>query len=188
MNHPIRRTMSREDFLIWAEHQDGRYEYDGFQPVAMTGGTNAHGMISRNLHGQLYNLLRGRPCQALPSEGGAVATIDNKLRFPDATVTCSPVVATDRIVPNPIIVFEVLSDSSTHHDTVVKKREYQGVPTIRRYILIDQTQIAVTANWRPADGPWITEPPLGPGTTLPLPEIGIALAIDDLYERVTFPT
>jgi hypothetical protein len=34
--------------------------------------------------------------------------------------------------------------------------------------------------------PWITEPPLGPGTTLKLPEIGITIAVDDLYERVTF--
>jgi Uma2 family endonuclease len=186
MNHPVRRTMSREDFLTWAEHQDGRYEYDGFQPVAMTGGTNAHGMISRNLHGQLYNLLRGRPCQALPSEGGAVATIDNKLRFPDAAVTCSPVVATDRLIPNPIIIFEVLSDTSTHNDTIVKKREYQAVPSIRRYILIDQTQIAVTTHWRPAEGPWMTDPPQGAGATLELPEIGIALAVADVYERVTF--
>jgi hypothetical protein len=46
MNHPVRRTMS--PFLIWAEHPAGRDEYDGFQPVAMTGGTNVHGIISRN--------------------------------------------------------------------------------------------------------------------------------------------
>ncbi len=31
--------MTREEFLDWAEAQEERYEFDGFQPVAMTGGT-----------------------------------------------------------------------------------------------------------------------------------------------------
>ncbi len=179
--------MSPEDFLVWAVHQDGRYEYDGFQPVAMTGGTNNHALIIGNLHAGLHALLRGRPCQALLPEGGAVAMIDRKLRFPDITITCSPIIGTARLVPNPVIIFEILSDTSTHPDTVVKKLEYAAVPTIRRYILIDPTEIAVTTHWRPGDGPWITEPPQGPGATLELPDIGIALAVDDLYERVTFP-
>jgi hypothetical protein len=39
MNVALRRTMTREDFLAWAEGQEERYEFDGFQPVAMTGGT-----------------------------------------------------------------------------------------------------------------------------------------------------
>jgi Uma2 family endonuclease len=179
--------MTREDFLAWAERQEERYEFDGFQPVAMTGGSNNHGIITRNLHGHLFNLLRGRPCQALPSEGGGVATIGNKVRFPDATVTCSPIVGRERFVPDPVIVFEVTSPSSATEDGTVKKLEYQAIPTIRRYVLIDQTKPALTIHARDGEGPWTTLPPLGAGGTLELPEIGIKIAVDDLYECVTFP-
>ena len=42
--------MTREQFLAWEERQEQRYEFDGFQPVAMTGGTAAHAVIQHNLH------------------------------------------------------------------------------------------------------------------------------------------
>jgi Uma2 family endonuclease len=148
MNIALRRPLAREDFFLWAERQEEKYEFDGFQPVAMTAGTNNHGIICRNLHGQLYNLLRGRPCQSMNSAGGGVATTGNKVRYPDATVTCSPIVGTERLVPDPVIVFEVPSPNSVHEDSTVKKLEYQAVPTIRRYVLIDQTKAAVTVHAR----------------------------------------
>ncbi len=49
MNVALRKPMTREEFFHWAEAQEGRYEFDGFQPVAMTGGTNSHGLIVANL-------------------------------------------------------------------------------------------------------------------------------------------
>ena len=47
MNVAIRRrAMTREAFLAWVENQEGRYEFDGSEPVAMISGTNNHGIIS----------------------------------------------------------------------------------------------------------------------------------------------
>ena len=34
--------MTRDQFFDWAQQQDARYEFDGFQPVAVTGGTVDH--------------------------------------------------------------------------------------------------------------------------------------------------
>ena len=134
MSLALRRTMTREDFLAWAEGQEGRYEFDGFQPVAMTGGTNNHGTITSNLHGQLYMRLRGKPCRPMTAEGGGIATVGDKVRFPDATVTCSLIPGTERLVPDPVVVFEVMSATSEQTDQTIKKLKYQAVPSIRRYI------------------------------------------------------
>jgi hypothetical protein len=39
MNVAFRQPlMTREQFFPWAQAQDERYEFDGFRPVAMTGG------------------------------------------------------------------------------------------------------------------------------------------------------
>jgi Uma2 family endonuclease len=184
MSVALRRTMTREDFLAWAEGQEGRYEFDGFQPVAMTGGTNNHGTITSNLHGQLYMRLRGKPCRPMTAEGGGVATVGDKVRFPDATVTCSPIPGTERLVPDPVVVFEVMSATSEQTDQTIKKLEYQAVPSIRRYILIDQTKPAVTVHWRAGEDAWTTTP-LAAGGLLELPDIGITIPVDDLYEGVT---
>ncbi len=185
MNVALRRTMTREDFLAWVEGQEERYEFDGLQPVAMTGGTNNHGVIARNLNGQLYLLLRGKACQSMTAEGGGVATVGDKVRFPDATVTCSPIPGTERLVPDPVVVFEVLSASSAQTDQITKRLEYQAVPSIRRYVLIDQTKIGLIMHVRHDEGAWNTEP-LKARDILRLPEIGVEIPVDDLYEGVRF--
>jgi len=50
-------------FLAWEERQPLRYEFDGFQPVAMTGGTIAHEAIGGTLRALLRERLRGKPCR-----------------------------------------------------------------------------------------------------------------------------
>jgi len=42
MNAPLRKPWTQEEFFAWVGHQDRRYEFDGFQPVAMTGGNANH--------------------------------------------------------------------------------------------------------------------------------------------------
>jgi Uma2 family endonuclease len=49
--------MTREQFFAWAQADGGRWEFDGFEPVAMTGGTVNHSRISGNLHTALRNRL-----------------------------------------------------------------------------------------------------------------------------------
>ena len=41
--------MSVDEFLAWERRQELRYEFDGVQPVAMTGGTVAHTVIGSDL-------------------------------------------------------------------------------------------------------------------------------------------
>lgn len=187
MNVALRRNkMSRQDFLLWVEGQERRYEFDGFQPVAMVGATNNHGTIIRNLNGQLYLRLRGTPCRSMTAEGGGVATVGDAVRYPDATVTCSPLPGRERLVPDPVVVFEVLSETSLHNDLVEKPIEYAAVPSIRRYVIIEQDRIEVRGFVRTADERWVPMDPLHAGATLELPEIGIAISLADIYEDVSF--
>jgi hypothetical protein len=68
MNIALRRPMSLADFLVWEKRQELRYEFDGFQPYAMVGGTAAHATVQRNLVTALTNRLRGSRCQPFGSE------------------------------------------------------------------------------------------------------------------------
>ena len=132
----------------WAEAQDGRHEFDGLQPVPMGGGTNNHGRIACNLLVALHLGLRGSPCEAFGSDAGGVATTANKVRHPEATVTCSEAPGTTRLIPDPVVAFEVMSPSPAGIGRGVKLREYQAIPSIRRYVLIEQDSIAFTVHAR----------------------------------------
>ncbi len=185
MNVALREPMTQADFFEWAQDQDGRYEFDGFQPVGMVGGTMAHGVIADNIRAQLKQRLRGGPCRSISPDGAAVQTIGTRLRYPEATVTCSSFANADRIIPNPVIVFEVVSESTRRIDQVFKLREYHAVPTIKRYILVEQTGVALTVHSRQHDEPWTTIA-LGAGDVLDLSEVGINIPVDEIFEGLSF--
>ena len=178
------RPMTREEFLDWAARQPGRHEFDGRNPVPMTGGTNNHGIIADNLRFELKLRLRGGPCRAMGPDGGGVATAGGRVRYPEAAVTCSPIPGKAHLVPDPIVVFEVVSPSSASMDHVHKLREYHAVPSILRYVLIEQDGIAVTVHARQGEA-WTTVP-LIDGETLVLPELGVDLPVAAFYDGVTF--
>jgi Putative restriction endonuclease len=81
--------MTREQLFAWAEADGGRWEFDGFEPVAMTGGSVNHSRITRNLHAALGSRLRGSGCESFGPDAG-VATVGDIVRYPDALVTCTP--------------------------------------------------------------------------------------------------
>jgi len=185
MNVALRKPMTREAFFAWAEAQEVRYEFDGIQPVAMTGGNLGHSCLIGNINRHLGNRLAGKPCRPMGPEAG-VATIGNTVRYPDAVVTCSKFNAQDRLVPNPVIVFEVVSPTSVHMDHVVKLREYQSVPTIIRYIIVESDTASITLHARDRDGAAFEAGTLGYSDTIRLPEIDIEIPVAAIYEGTDF--
>lgn len=128
MNVPIRKPWTQEQFFSWAEAQDARYEFDGFQPIAMTGGNVRHSAIGINVQTALRNKLRGRGCCPYGPDAG-VETVGKAVRYPDALVTCSEADGDARVVPDVVVIFEVLSPTSGRVDRIVKVREYAAVPS-----------------------------------------------------------
>jgi Uma2 family endonuclease len=86
MNVALRHRMSLADFLDWEERQELRYEFDGFRPCGMVGGTAAHAVVQRNLIAALTNRLRGKPCQPFGSE--LKIAVAASIRYPDGFVVC----------------------------------------------------------------------------------------------------
>jgi Uma2 family endonuclease len=177
--------MTREQFLDWVETQDGRWEFDGFEPVAMTGGTRNHERICQNIYFALRSRLRGGPCEVLGATAG-IAVGEAAVRYPDALVTCTPGPGTARVMPGPVVVFEVISPTSGRVDRIAKLREYQRVESIRRYVILESTSVGLTVHARrDGDGPWTTMA-LTEGEALPLPEIDIEVPVAEFYEGVAF--
>jgi Uma2 family endonuclease len=186
MNIPLRKSWTQEQFFTWAEAQEGRYEFDGFQPVAMTGGTVNHSRVTRNLHRALYARLRGGPCEPLGPDAG-VQTVGQAVRYPDALITCSEVEGSARVVPGVVVVFEVLSYSTSRTDRIVKLREYAGVPTIRHYVILESTSIDLTVMERERPDEVWRVTTLTNDDVLRMPEIGIEIPVTEFYEDVSFP-
>jgi Uma2 family endonuclease len=135
--------MTLEAFLDWENQQELKHEFDGFQPVAMTGATAAHSRIQVNLLGLLFNALRGHRCQAHGSD--LKIQVSGRIRYPDAFIVCSDISSGAFVVHDPVVVFEILSPSTSDKDHFEKNLEYRDTPSIQRYVILEQSRRGRTA-------------------------------------------
>jgi Uma2 family endonuclease len=169
-------VMSLEEFLAWEDQQEYRWEFDGFEPVAMVGGTSAHNQIAGGLEFALRQRLKS-PCRVYRE--GMRLRLAHTLRYPDIMVVCTPVANTATEITAPVVVFEVLSTSTSRTDRIAKNREYEATPSIRRYILLEQDAVAAEVYARDGDR-WVRSTVIGDGV-LVMPEIDVEMPLADAY-------
>jgi Uma2 family endonuclease len=182
MNVALRRSMTLQEFLSWEERQETRFEFDGEQPVAMTGGTRAHAILQRNLAISVGGRLRGKPCSFFGSD--LKIEVAGRIRYPDGFVVCSPGVNSSTLVRDPVVIFEVLSNSTASTDRITKNHEYAATPSVQRYIMLEQDRIGAMVFSRAGDD-WIGHV-LKDDAVLHMPEIGIDVPLSELYEGIDF--
>jgi len=178
MSVAVRKPMSLADFLAWEERQELRYEFDGFQPLAMTGGTIAHDQITFDLRVALAARLAGTPCRPLGPNVKILAA--GRARYPDAIIVCHKLAPSTTIAGDPVVVFEVLSEGSSQTDLIDKNREYRATPSIQRYVVLQQTHVAAIVFVR-REGFWLSEIVAGNDAMLDLPEVGITVPLREVY-------
>ena len=183
MNRALRNAMTVDQFLVWEERQELRYEFDGFQPVAMTGGTAAHAAIQRNLIYALTGRLQDSPCQPYGSE--LKVRVADRIRYPEAFVVCTPVPPRAKVVTDPVVVFEVVSESSVTTDFLTENAEYRATPSVQRCVVLQQTKAAAAVFTRKGDD-WVADLLAGDDAALRMPEIGIEIPLSEIYRRVEF--
>lgn len=175
-------------YLEMERASPGRHELHDGEIFAMSGASRQHNLLVSSLGGQLYALLRGRPCEYYLNDMRVALLAQERYLYPDAVVVCGgPVLADGHgdTLLNPSAIFEVLSDSTEAFDRGQKFGHYRAIASVREYVLLSQTAVAVEHFTRQDDGTWSLRA-LGPGDTLRLVAAQISLSIDELYERV-FP-
>lgn len=173
------KPLTVEEFLVWERAQEPRYEFDGIQPVAMTGGSRAHNRVTTRLTGALVRLVKP-PCE--PCGPDLKVLTPGRVRYPDASVVCTKADGDDDAdTVAPTIVFEVLSPSTALTDRRVKAVEYAGVSTIQAYVMLEIDRPELTVRRRSTG--WEAETIEGLDAELALPEIEVTIPLAAIYAR-----
>lgn len=183
MNIALHRPMRLDEFLAWEARQELRYEFDGVRAVAMVGGTAAHNLIAVNLTSALNRRLEGKPCRVFGSD--MKIRVAESIRYPDALVVCPPIRMDATVIDHPVVVFEILSESTARVDRLEKNEEYRQTPSIRRYVMLEQDQPAATVFAREGED-WVGRL-VGEAGVLAMPEIGVELPLAECYAGIAFP-
>jgi Uma2 family endonuclease len=147
--------MNVPEFLSWADAQEsGRYELVGGEIVAMAPERLEHVHAKRLIANALDAAIRrvGVACQAYV-DGLGVAVDDHTVYIPDALVNCGdPGTRDTMIAPNPVIVAEVLSQSTEKFDLTTKLADYFRVGGLAHYIIVDPRKRHVLHYRRQSNG------------------------------------
>lgn len=168
--------LSLEEFLAWGPRQEWPFEWDGVQPVAMVGGNATHSELGSRVHDALRAKLAGGPCRVFRSDMGVLTAGRSRLRCPDLVVTCSPVGGRDQVVPDPVFILEVLSESTAAVDRGVKRAEYAALPSLAHYVMLAQDAPIALICDRAGGFEERQEQ-----VAVALPEFGLTLRLADLY-------
>ena len=184
MSAPLqKKRMTVDEFIPWAMAQErGRYELVNGEIFMMGPERAAHLRGKAAAHRALAAALQraGLDCEALP-DGGTVRINDRTAYEPDALVYCGARMADNDIeVPNPVIVVEVGSPSTSSTDTGMKFRGYFSLPSVRHYLIIDSEARAITHHERGADGRIVST--LRTDGSLALDPPGIEVPVAEMVE------
>jgi Uma2 family endonuclease len=158
MEHAPNQRMTVDQFLAWAEGEEGRYElYDG-QVYAMAPERSAHALTKFAVQTALAEGIRkaGLPCIMYP-DGMTVRITEKTAHEPDALVYCGPPLPRDALeVPAPVIVAEVLSPSTRRIDATKKLAGYFSLPSVHHYLIADPDGPPLIHHQRQGDGSILT--------------------------------
>ena len=152
MNVALHRAMTVDQYLAWSDSRSERQrtELINGQVVAMAAERIAHNRIKIAVIMALDRAIKSAklPCEAFTD--GIVVRIDDHTAYePDALVHCGePPSGQAMIAPNPIVIVEVLSETTKHHDTSAKLIGYFKLPSVAHYLVIDPDARTVTHHRR----------------------------------------
>jgi Uma2 family endonuclease len=139
MTTPAQRRMTVDEFLVWAEGQEGRWELYNGVPYAMSPERTRHARVKFAVQTALLQGIRqaGLSCHMLP-DGVGVRISQQVMHIPDALVYCGEELPDDAIeVPNPVILVEVASPSTRRIHASLKLKGYFSLPSVQHFLIVD---------------------------------------------------
>ena len=92
------------------------------------------------------------------------------------------------MVLNPIVVVEVLSESTAAYDRGGKFSYYKKIPALMEYVLVEQKEPIVDVFRRNEEGLWVQfERYEGLDSMVELTSIQVTISANMIYHRVIFP-
>lgn len=187
---PKKQFISEEDYLTMEAVSPVKHEYFDGEIFQMAGASEQHNTITINIAGELHQQLKKRQCKVYQTDMRLYIESEGIYVYPDVMVVCGkPEIKKyknlDNIL-NPILIVEVLSDSTADYDKGAKFEQYRTIESFKEYLLVSQDRKQLTRYTKQSDGSWILTDFIGDKTRIELSSIECTLAVEDIYDKVDF--
>ncbi len=183
MTEPAEKlTYTFAEYIALEEQSDAKHELVNGEIYAIARGTPVHNRLTARMIMLLGTALRGRPCDVFSSDQRVRVLATGLATYPDVSVVCGSLELDPEnrnTITNPIVIVEVLSDSTEKYDRHGKFNHYRRLPSLRDYLMVDQHEPRIEHYVRNDNGTWtFSEVTLSGVVRL---SIGVDVAIEDVY-------
>jgi len=135
-----------EEYLDLERKAEYKSEYINGFIFAMAGASKEHNQITLNIASEIHHQLKGRPCFVYSNDMRVRIVETGMYAYPDIVATCSSPKFEDSYVDtllNPMLIIEVLSDSTEAYDRGQKFAHYRRLASLTDYVLVAQDRACV---------------------------------------------
>lgn len=184
-----KKVYSREEYLILEEKSAEKHEYHNGEMITMTGGTTNHNILALKIASILLSFLEEEDYQIYMGDVRLWIENYNRYTYPDVMVIKGESIYEGKgksTVINPILIVEVLSDSTKDYDQNDKFDSYRTISTFQEYLLIDQYQYYVKQFKKNSENEWLLKDYRGENAIIKLASIPQEISLKVLYKKVRF--
>ncbi|HEV7377510.1 MAG TPA: Uma2 family endonuclease [Pyrinomonadaceae bacterium] len=179
--------LTLEEYLAIERKSEIKHEYFAGEMFAMVGASKRHNLITANIIRILGNQLLARPCNVYPSDMRVKVSATGKYTYPDVVVACDEEeyddVEKDTLL-NPVIIIEVLLESTEAYDRGKKFKQYQAIQSLTEYLLVAQEQYRIEQYVRQSNSEWRYTEYHNAEDVIKISVIGCELVLKDVYTKV----
>jgi Uma2 family endonuclease len=179
--------LSPEEYLAIERQAEYKSEYVDGAIYTIAGGSECHNLIAGNIITELNIQLRKAPCRMYPSDLKVRVPESRNFFYPDVSVVCDETEFADDerdVILNPVLVVEVLSESTAAFDRGKKFQSYQQIESLQEYLLVAQDEYVVEHYLRQENGHWLYTKVTGLEEAILLPTLKCQLPLRDIYSKM----
>jgi len=183
------RRLTEAEYLDLERAADFKSEFFDGEVFAMAGGSPQHSLIATNLAREFGNRLKGGKCVAYNSDLRLKIKPTGLLTYPDLSVICGALEfaeGLDDTVLNPVVIVEVLSESTEAYDRGKKFEHYRQIPSLQEYLLVSQQEPRIEQFTRQEDGRWVLSEAIGLHASLALSSLRISISLSEVFAHMEF--
>lgn len=184
------KYISEEDYLTMEEVSPVKHEYFNGEIFQMAGASENHNSIAMNISSELHQQLKKRQCKVFQNDMRLYIEKEGIYVYPDIMVVCGQTElkkykSLENLL-NPILIIEVLSDSTADFDKGRKFEHYRTIESFKEYLLVSQKTKQIMRYTKQNDGSWNLMDFIGDSTEIELSSIECSLNTSDIYDKVEF--
>jgi Uma2 family endonuclease len=183
----MRSTTSDKIFTVeeYIKHElisERRSEYIDGQLFEMPGEKDVNNEVAGSFYVVLASLLKSSGYHVYAHDVKVKIFGENIYYYPEVFVTKEVKTASNQYVKSePILIVEVVSETSQVNDYVDKYIDYTKIPTVQYYLIIEPDTLLITCYRRDNESAWVTTKYTGLEDEVVLHKLNVSFLLKDVY-------